>query len=339
MCYKDSHYITINDTNIGNDISPYFVAEIGVNHSGSYDKAIKLIDKAKEVGANAVKFQHRSDDLYASDSIDTFDLGAQYIKKEIDRTYLDRHDLSGLIDYSKEIGLSVIVTPFSLKAFEELTEESIDAIKIASCDSYNLEFISKIAAKTDVPLILSTGMSHELEISEASACLKKHYVEHMFLHCSSTYPCSVDDSNISYTGRLKHITRNSVGFSSHTPYIEPALAAVALGASLIEFHLTFDQNDQGSDHTSSLTVDDARRLISSGRLLFRSLGSDKPRQPTQGEINNRVSLGKSLTFNKDMSAGDIITSKDLNYRSPGSGICVTKSAILGTNWPKSGKEK
>ncbi len=302
---------------------PYLIAEIGVNHNGKISEAKKLIESAAKAGCDAVKFQHRTKNTYSKYDIDSYDLGTQYILSEIERTNLSLEELLECAQYSNSLGIHTIVTPFDELALEEVIESGIklSALKIASCDLTNLPLIES-CSKTNLPLILSTGMSFEREIIKVSKFLSNLMVEHAFLHCNSTYPAPIEDTNLSYIKRLKDISNVVVGFSSHEGNIHIPLASISYGAKIIEFHITESKKLLGTDHRASIEIEKLNELVLQSKIIFKSGGDLSPRIPTQGELSNKLTLGKSYALNKFKKKGHVINKKDLVLISPGSGFNV-----------------
>ena len=314
-------FLDLNGVIVTSGAIPYLIAEIGVNHNGDLNEAFFLINEASKSGCNAVKFQHRSNILYDKEQIDTFDLGTQYIVSQIDKTSLSIKDLIKCIKESHKKNLDVIVTPFDQKALKELysINHLITAFKIASCDLGNLPLIQKVI-ETGKSIILSTGMSYEREILETSNFLMKNWANHAFLHCNSTYPSPNEDVRLSYIKRIESLTNTVVGYSSHDGNSKIPLASIMQGASIIEFHITRSQNNIGTDHLASIPVSELEEFVKDSKLLFNAIGNPTPRKPTQGELANKQSLGKSLALNRDFKKGEIIKEEDLILISPNIGI-------------------
>ncbi len=297
----------------------YIICEIGVNHNGSEKNAFKLVDHASEAGADAIKLQIRSNNLFSLDSTDSFDLSAQISYSEVKRTNLSYKSSRNILNYAKTKGLNVIVTPFDNSALEEVKTWNIDALKIASCDLTNLPLVKNIS-ETGFPVIVSTGMSNESEILKARDILEKSGCNFSFLHCNSTYPSPESDLNLKYIQRLHNLTSRVVGYSSHDGDPLPLYAASTLGARILEFHITQNKLDKGLDHSSSIEVKDLKKVVTDIKKIPEMLGSDMPRKISQGEMVNRVSLSKSLVFSRNLKQGDVIQYSDLELRSPGGGI-------------------
>ena len=252
--------------------------------------------------------------------LNTFDLGAQYIYSEIERTRLSIEDLRDCCNFAREQKLEVIVTPFDEIALQELLGSNIclSALKIASCDLTNIPLIKK-CAETGLPLILSTGMSFEREIRATSQFLQSILAEHAFLHCNSTYPSPPTDINLAYISRLKEITKSVVGYSSHDGNTLIPCGAIAHGARIVEFHITRSHESKGTDHRASIQSSDLEMFVANCELMFRACGNTTPRKPSQGELSNRQALGKSYAYRRDLQAGHVINNEDLLLMSPGSG--------------------
>ena len=317
------NYLTYEDNRI------YLIAEIGVNHNGNYEQALKLIDHIYESGFNAVKMQFRSNLTYSySDDFEDLDLSTEYIISEINRTNISEDEEKLIVNYIKQKGLDFIGTPFDNLSLKRLIGLKPDAIKIASCDLTNRFLIDECADKS-LPMILSTGMSSETEIISINDLLDKKNINKCFLHCNSTYPTPVEDNNLRYINRMKEITKSIVGFSSHNGDPIIPIAAAALGAKVIEIHVTFDRQAKGTDHSSSLTVNELKNFVKDIKNVSYALGNQNPRIPSQGELMNKLSLGKSLCYKSDFRKGHVIKSdRDLVSASPADGIEINKYKLF-----------
>ncbi len=295
----------------------YLIAEIGVNHNGSFEEAIYLIDQAVNAGFDAIKLQIRSDTTYSSDSYESKELSVQYIENEINRTKLNWNIYEKLIKYIKQHEKDVICTPFDEQSLDFIITLNVDAIKIASCDLTNDPLVIK-AGKTEKPIIISTGMSSESEIIHANNLLIRHG-NHAFLHCNSTYPAPHEDVNLAYISRLSELSNCVTGYSSHDGNMFIPYAAIGFGARIIESHITRSKDQLGTDHLASIEVRYLPEFVKSIRIISESIGDDLPRVPSQGEMLNRISLGKSLCYLKDLKSGHSINNTDLSLRSPAIG--------------------
>ena len=222
-------------------------------------------------------------------------MGTQYILSELKRTKLSLEEISKCSKFANDAGMDFIITPFDEIALRQILDKKINlsAIKIASCDLTNLSLIDH-CSKTNLPLIISTGMSYEREIINTSKYLNEKMIEHAFLHCNSTYPAPIEDTNLKYIERLSQITKTVVGFSSHEGNINIPLSSIAYGAKIIEFHITRSSDSLGTDHRASIEVKFLEELVKAVKNDFKASGKSDPREPTQGELSNRLSLGKVL---------------------------------------------
>lgn len=304
---------------------PLLIAEIGVNHNGDKNEALWLVEQASKGGCHAVKFQHRSTDLYSQSDINSYDIGTQYIMAEIERTKLSVESLEECSNLARKLDMEVIVTPFDKSALQAIMDSEINpaSLKIASCDLLNFDLIRECAS-TRLPLILSTGMSFEREIRTSSDFVRSLMIGHAFLHCNSTYPAPPSDVNLSYIGRLEEITNSIIGYSSHDGDAAIPLAAIAKGAHIIEFHITRSKSSQGTDHRASIEVSRLGELSRSCALIHEAIGQSLPRTPTQGELANRQALGKSWVVRSDLSAGHDLSRADMVLASPGTGYSVNE---------------
>ena len=346
VAYYEKIYFSIGEKIINNDNNNiYLIAEIGVNHNGSFQEAIDLIDNIYNAGFDAVKMQFRSSDTYSnSKSNNDIDLSTEYILSELKRIDLTYKEEENIVNYIKKKDLGFIGTPFDKKSLQRLLTYKPDALKIASCDLTN-DLLIESCAKENLPMILSTGMSNETEIIKTNQFLEELNVNRCFLHCNSTYPTPLDDVNLSYINRLQNITDCIIGYSSHDGDQLIPLASIASGAMIIEVHVTKDKNAQGTDHLASLSIYETKKFVASARKIAISNGASNPRIPSQGELMNKIPLGKSLTYSKDFKKGhQINSSEDFLACSPGDGIPVPKcrdfhNLILKCNVKKLNKVK
>ncbi len=307
-----------------NDDSPTFIiAEIGNNHNGSLDLALRLIDLAAEAGADCAKFQMRHlNSLYVNagdPNDDRENLNSQYTLDLLARFSLTTDELFVAFDHCAERGLLPLCTPWDLASLEALERYGMAAYKVASADLTNHELLIALA-RTGKPLIVSTGMSIEDEIKQAVALLRHHGAQYALLHCNSTYPAPFKDINLRYLSRLRDIGGSPVGYSGHERGINVAVAAVTLGARIIEKHFTVDRSMEGSDHKVSLLPDEFAALVEGVRQIEAAFGSAAQRTITQGELMNRANLAKSLVITRDLAAGDVITDDVIAVKSPGRGL-------------------
>ncbi len=308
---------------VGPDEPAVIIAEIGINHNGSAELATRLVDEAAAAGADCVKFQLRDmSTLYRGSGDDVGageDLGPQYTLDLLSRFSLEADELFGVFDHCADRGLPVICTPWDIASVDALADYGIPALKIASADLTNHQLIAHAAA-TGRPLVLSTGMSTEGEIRETVQLLEHHGSSFALLQCNSTYPAPFKDLNLRYLERLAEIGRCPVGYSGHERGIHVPVAAIALGAKIIEKHFTFDRNMEGNDHKVSLHPDEFAEMVTKIREVEEALGGTGERALSQGEMMNRVNLAKSLVATRDFHPGDVVTVDSVAVRSPGRGL-------------------
>lgn len=301
----------------------FVIAEIGINHNGNFGVAKELIDAASFAGADCVKFQMRDfESLYRFDDDmvkSSEDLGAEYTKNLILESALSSDQILKLMDYVTEKGLIPICTAWDFASAEILKNYGVSAFKIASADLTNHSLINEVL-KANVPIIMSTGMSTESEIISSVEVLKESMASFALLHCQSVYPPAFKDVNLKYLSRLEEIGDSIVGYSSHERGSHVAVSSVALGALIIEKHITLDRGARGVDHVVSLEPNDFRIMVEHIRSLEEAIGSDAPRSLTQGEKLNRLSLAKSLVAKKSLKAGHIVVASDVEVKGPGKGI-------------------
>lgn len=315
--------LDLNGRRIGEDAAAFIIAEIGNNHNGSFDLAIQLIDAAAAAGADCAKFQMRHmKELYvnAGDSNDlASDLGTQYTLDLLARFQLTDEELYRCFEYTASKGMIPLCTPWDETSLAKLDAWGMAGFKVASADFTNHALLTAIA-NTGKPLIASTGMANENEIMAGIRHLRSLSAPFALLHCNSTYPTPFKDVNLRYLSRLQELADAPIGYSGHERGIEVPIAAVAMGAAVIEKHITLDQNMEGNDHKVSLLPDEFRNMIAGIRRVEESMGSGGERSISQGELMNREVLAKSLVANCDIPAGTAITEAMVRIQSPGQGL-------------------
>jgi sialic acid synthase SpsE/sugar phosphate isomerase/epimerase len=317
---------------ISNDSKAFIIAEIGNNHNGSIDLAKKLIDEAISAGADCVKFQMRDlDSMYSKGgSGDSEDLGAEYTLDLLRRFQLTTSEMFSAFDYCKSRGVLPLCTPWDKKSLEILESYGLEGYKVASADLSNHDLLINLC-KTRKPLIVSTGMSLESEIKQAVKIFQDNDAQFILLHCNSTYPAPFKDINLGYMSRLKSIGNGSVvGYSGHERGYSIPIAAVALGAKVIEKHFTLDRTMEGNDHKVSLLPSEFLNMVASIREVELALGKTEDRVLSQGELMNREVLGKSLVAKNDIEIGDSFSENNIDILSPGKGLSPNrKSELIG----------
>ncbi|AVP82674.1 MULTISPECIES: N-acetylneuraminate synthase family protein [Aeromonas] len=326
--------IQIDNFVIAEESPTFIIAEIGNNHNGDIVLAKKLVDLAVASGANCAKFQMRHlASMYRQNTPQKTageDLGSEYTLQLLERFQLTTKELIEVFDYCKEKGIIPLCTPWDATSLDELENYGMPAYKVASADLTNHEFLEKLIL-TRKPLICSTGMSSEQEIKNAIALFQRNGTQFIILHCNSTYPAPFKDINLKYISRLQELIQSGhVGYSGHERGMSVAMAAVSLGAKVIEKHFTLDRNMEGNDHRVSLLPDEFTMMVQGIREIELAMGHRKAREVTQGEMMNREVLGKSLICTRDLKIGEIITSNAVDIRSPGKGLPpYEKNKLIG----------
>ncbi|MDE4542536.1 N-acetylneuraminate synthase [Thermoanaerobacterium sp. R66] len=322
----------------------FIIAEAGVNHNGDIENAKKLIYVAKESGADAVKFQT----FKAEKVISKFAQKAEYQKKTtgesdtqldmVKKLELSYKDFKELKKYCDEVEINFMSTPFDLDSIEFLNELNIDVFKIPSGEITNLPYLIKIA-QTNKPIIMSTGMSTLDEIEAAINILRQNGSgEVTLLHCTTEYPAPYKDVNLRAMKTLRERFKVNVGYSDHTKGIEIPIAAVAMGATVIEKHFTLDRNMEGPDHKASLEPDELKAMVQAIRNVESALG-DGIKRPTESEIKNIEIARKSIIAKRDIKKGEIFTEENITVKRPGNGISPMKwFEILGKTAVRDFKE-
>ena len=307
---------------IGPGEPAFIIAEIGVNHNGSAERAKQLLDAAHAAGADAVKFQSRHlPATYQADVLEHPELqeqSFQYLIPLLKEFELSRDAYRELFGYARGLGVIAIASAFDEPSVDFLSEFSPPLYKVASADLINFPLIERLL-KERTPLVLSTGMATRDEVDETAAFLHRRRATFALLHCQSTYPASADTLNLAMISKLKSRYGVPVGYSGHELGILNTIAAVALGASVIERHITLDRTLVGPDHAASLEPAAFAALVKGIREYEAAFGVPV-RRISRGEVANRLTLRKSLAASSDIPAGAIITRAMVTAKSPGSGV-------------------
>lgn len=307
----------------------FIIAEAGDNHNGNYDIALKLVDVAVEAGADCVKFQtfitenvvckNAKKAQYQIENTGCDDTQYNMIKK----LELSFHQFRNIKKYCDKKGIIFLSTPFDLDSIAFLNEIGIPFWKIPSGEVTNLPYLIKIA-KTGQDIIMSTGMCSMEEIAESINVLIENGAGSIsLLHCNTEYPTPYEDVNLRAMQTLADTFHVNVGYSDHTLGIEIPIAAVALGARIIEKHFTLDKNMDGPDHKASLEPDELKNMVSSIRHIETALGSFA-KFPTPSERKNIDIARKSIVAKKDIIIGEKFTEDNLTTKRPGNGISPMK---------------
>lgn len=311
----------------------YFIAEIGVNHNGSIAMARQLIDVAIAAGADAVKFQtFTADDLATStapkakyQAVNTRDNSSQYaMLKSLE---LEEGDFRKLRNYCTEKQIDFLSTPFSFTAVDQLAALDVVAYKVSSGDLTHLPLLRRIA-HTQKPIILSTGMGNMGEVAQAVAAIRAEgNTQIVLLHCVSNYPADAEECNLKAMDTLATAFGVSVGWSDHTLGSAVSLAAVGLGACVIEKHFTLNRNLPGPDHASSLEPEELTELIRQVRTVSASRGDGvKICMPSEAETAKVAR--RSIVAARDLPANTCIQETDFAYLRPGTGFSPAQADML-----------
>lgn len=314
---------SINSRKIGHGYSPYVIAEMSANHNGDLKKALRLIELAKQAGADAVKIQtYRPDTITLQSSLPDFQITeglwaghTLYQLYEWAHTPWEWH--RPLFEHAKKLGITIFSSPFDNTAIDLLEDLNAPAYKIASFEAVDLPLI-KYAASTGKPLIISTGMADAEEIQEAiDAAYSAGCKELAILHCVSGYPAPASDYNLATIQDMQTRFDVPVGLSDHTLDNTTAIAAVALGACIIEKHFTLDRQGGGPDDSFSLEPADLAALCRDSKTAWQALGRvDYGRKSSE---QGNVKFRRSLYFVKDLAAGEVITPDSIRSVRPGFG--------------------
>ena len=313
--------IQIGERKIGPGHPCFVIAEIGNNHNGSIDKALELVDLAVEMGADCAKFQMRHlDQVYRKKSLEKSgdDLSAEYTIDLLKRFELSLEEHKRVAAYCEEKGILYMCTPWDTHSLAVLEEIGVKAYKVASADLMNWPLIEALI-ETKKPLILSTGMSSSDEIKKTVEFLNSKSAQFAILHCNSTYPAPFQNIHLNFMKKLKEI-HPIIGYSGHERGIAVSLAAVTLGAQVLERHFTFDRQMEGPDHAASLEPQDFQALMEGVRQVEQAMGDEGDKSLSQGEMMNRENLAKSLVAARPLKAGTVLVREDIDIRSPGRGL-------------------
>lgn len=303
----------------------FIIAEAGVNHNGRLEMARQLVDVAVQAGADAVKFQtfkaeslvtKRADKAgYQKDTTGTEESQYEMIKK----LELSEEDFKDLFAYAREKGIIFLSSPFDKGSVDLLDALGVPAYKIPSGEITNFSLLRYIARKKK-PIILSTGMSTLGEIGEALEVIRKVGTEEIILlHCITNYPAKIEDMNLKVMETLINVFNLPVGLSDHTLGVTVPIAAVALGACVIEKHFTLDTNLPGPDHRASLEPDELKQMVRAIRDVERAKG-DGVKKPTKEEEENKKAVRRSIVARVDIPEGAALTEEMLDVKRAASGV-------------------
>lgn len=305
------------------------IAEAGVNHNGEFETAKKMIEKASEAGADYIKFQT----FIPGNLVSRFAEKAEYQKKTtgigqtqmemLEKLTLTEQNFIELKKECEKYRIGFLSTPFDLESIKFLETLHMDFWKIPSGEITNLPYLEKIG-KTKRPVVMSTGMCEVNEIEEAVGILRQNgSADICLLHCNTEYPTPYEDVNLRAMAYLKKVLSMPVGYSDHTKGIEVPIAAVALGAEIIEKHFTLDRSMEGPDHRASLEPEELRQMIASIRNIEEALGCEE-KKVSRSEEKNRKVARKSIVAKRAIKKGEQFTEENITVKRPGTGISPMK---------------
>ncbi|MEN8172262.1 MAG: N-acetylneuraminate synthase family protein [Chloroflexota bacterium] len=307
---------------VGDGHPAYIIAEIGVNHNGILDYALQLIDAAARAGADVVKFQKRNlKRLYPQKFLDNANVGEKnlnYLLPILQQVELSDEDFHRIVAYCEQKDITFMCSAFDEDSADFVESLGVPAYKVASADMINLPLIDYLIQK-DKPIVVSTGMSRWEEVLITVEFLQERKADFALLHCNSAYPAAFGDINLRFMDRLREFGV-PVGYSGHERGISVSTVAAALGASIIERHITLDRTMNGPDHAASLEPHGFDKLVRDIRQVEQAMGTGTEKFFTMGEILNREVLAKSLVATQLIEPGDEITREMITVKGPGQGL-------------------
>jgi len=318
------------------------IAEAGVNHNGSIELAKQLVDVAAEAGADFVKFQTFNADRQVTRTAQKADYQIQLTdNKESQYELLSRLQLTPqmhheLIAHCAKRKIRFLSTGFDIESIDFLLSIGHECFKIPSGEITNLPYLRHIG-KLDKTIILSTGMSTLSDIEVAINILEHAGTSRAkitLLHCTTEYPTAMKEVNLRAMQNIHKAFGVRIGYSDHTRGIETAIAAVAMGASIIEKHFTLDRNLSGPDHQASLEPEEFKSMVTAIRNIEMALG-DGIKRPTSSEVRNKLTIRKSLVASRAIKMGEVFTSENITTKRPGKGISPIRwDEVLGKKAPR-----
>lgn len=303
------------------------IAEAGVNHNGDMELAKKLIDEAKSCGADYVKFQTFKTSSLTTKETKQAKYQVQNTKIEesqhemLTRLELSQDQFIELKSHCEKMGIGFLSSAFDLDSVDTLASIGMDYWKIPSGEITNLPYLRKIASLKK-PIILSTGMAFLNEVESAFKVFRDEGIDQKqitVLQCTSNYPSEFHEINLNAMNKMGEVLNCPIGLSDHSPGVEASIAAVALGATLIEKHFTLDKELEGPDHKASLNPIELKTLVSSIRNIEKAMGSSI-KEPYKSELDNREVSRKSLVAARDIKKGETLDESNLTTKRPGHGI-------------------
>ncbi len=305
----------------------FIIAEAGVNHNGNLDMALQLVDVAADAGANAVKFQTFSADALVTKAARQADYQVENTGKTesqyamLKRLELTENDHLAIIERCQQRQIQFLSTPFDSDSIVLLHKLGMTTYKVPSGELTNLPYLRQVA-RVAQQVILSTGMARLAEVEDALIALLQAGLSReqiIVLHATTEYPCPMNEVNLRAMQTMAQAFGVAVGYSDHTKGIEVPVAAVALGATVIEKHFTLDNTLPGPDHKASLEPYELKAMVAAIRNVEQALG-DGIKQPTASEQKNMSVARKSIVASKVIKIGDLFTADNLTVKRPGTGI-------------------
>lgn len=328
--------IDFGERRVGSGQPVFVIAEAGVNHNGRIDLALKLVEAAHQAGADCVKFQ-----TFSAERVAIGSAGRAPYQIETTRSTASQHSMlkalelpveayPELLAACREHGLVFLSTPYSTEDAAFLDTLDVSAFKVASAQIVELSFLADLA-RTKKPIVLSTGMATLGEIDVAVQAIRAEGNESIvLLQCTTNYPSRVDDANLRVLDVLRDSFGVHVGYSDHTESPACCVAAVALGAVVIEKHLTLDKNLAGPDHQASADPREFRELVDLVRQTERAMGSSR-KEPTAAEAANRPYMRRSIVARVPIERGTVVTADMIAFKRPGTGISPARFAeVVGS---------
>lgn len=305
------------------------IAEAGVNHNGNFELAKKMVDAAKEAGVDYVKFQTFNPKKLVSKYAEK----AEYQKETtgsdetqlqmLQKLTLTEDNFLSLRDYCREVGIGFISTPFDLDSIAFLETFDMDFWKVPSGEVTNLPYLEAIA-RTKRKVVMSTGMCDMNEIQDAIEVLEKNGTTDItLLHCNTQYPTPYEHVSLSAMNSIRDALHKEVGYSDHTQGIEVPIAAVAMGATVIEKHFTLDKNMEGPDHKASLNPLELQQMVVAIRNIEQAIGNGL-KEPSSSEMANKGVARKSIVASRSIKQGEVFSEDNLTTKRPGTGISPMK---------------
>lgn len=303
----------------------FIIAEAGVNHNGRLDLALRLCDEAKNAGVDAVKFQTWRTEKILTKNVAKAEYQKLNIKTEstqfdmIKKLELDYPIFINIYNYCEKIGLKFLSTPDEEESLDFLIKLGIDVIKVGSGDINNIPYLRKIG-NTKVPVILSTGMSTLTDVERAMDTLYKSGTSKItLLHCTTNYPCPMEEVNLKAMQTLAFAFKVDVGYSDHSMGIEVPIAAAAMGAQVIEKHFTLDPNMEGPDHKASLDPEGLKQMVEAIRNIEKAIGNGI-KKPNESELKIESVVKKKIVASRSIFKGEVFTTENITVKRSENGL-------------------